>query len=50
MAKYMRNQNLVSQSKQRRRLFLETLEARQMMAADAVLTWNEHLKDRKSVV
>lgn len=28
-----------------RQLFLEALEARELMAADAVLTWNEHLAE-----
>ncbi|WP_425615859.1 hypothetical protein NA78x_005791 [Anatilimnocola sp. NA78] len=35
--------NLAKQ--QQRRMFLETLERREMFAADAVLTWNEHLHE-----
>ena len=34
-----------SQFIRNRRLFLESLEGRELMAADAVLTWNEHLAE-----
>ncbi|WP_254513423.1 phosphatase PAP2 family protein [Anatilimnocola floriformis] len=36
---------LVSASSRQRRMFLESLEKRELMAADAVLTWNEHLAE-----
>jgi Ca2+-binding RTX toxin-like protein len=35
----------IMSSQTRRQLFLETLEVREMMAADAVLTWNEYLAE-----
>lgn len=45
MAMILRARRVVSQVTRRRHLSLETLELRELMAADAVLTWNEHLAE-----
>ncbi|QDU27101.1 Bifunctional hemolysin/adenylate cyclase precursor [Anatilimnocola aggregata] len=51
MANHLRAQSTLSQSHKsqvkqlRRKMFLETLEPREMFAADAVLTWNEYLHE-----
>ena len=45
MAIKLRARSLVSQLKRKRQLFIESLEIRQLMAADSVMTWNEHLNE-----
>lgn len=45
MAMTLGARSVGSQTKRQRQLFLESLESRQLMAADSVMTWNEHLNE-----
>ena len=45
MALIVRARGVVISASRQRRMFLESLEKRELMAADAVLTWNEHLAE-----